>query len=112
MSPYQDALALIRMHPEDSSAICLAKLILSLWNAECGFSLRECVHNLDDARKVLALRMVMHFAILGEDADLVAAGREVRRDYPRLWDLGQAGDQAKDALAADWDKQAAAQSSI
>jgi len=106
MSPYQDALAWIRNHPGTGSAASLAKLVLSLWNAECGFSFRECIYNRDEAHTALALRMVTHFAAAGEDADLVAAGYEVCRDYPRLWDLGQAGDQAKHALRAAWDKEA------
>ena len=110
MSPYRDALTWIRKHPGTGSATSLAKLVLSLWNAECGFSFRECIHNVDEVRIALALRMVTHFAAAGEDADLVAAGHEVCRDYPRLWDLGQAGDQAKHALRASWEKEAASQS--
>jgi hypothetical protein len=98
MSSYQDALAWIRKHPGTSSASRFAKLILSLWNAECGLSFRECIHNLDEARTALALRRVKHLAAAGEDADLVAARHEVCREYPRLWDLGHACDQVKHAL--------------
>jgi len=97
MSPYQDALDWIRRHPGTASASSLAKLILSLWNADCGFSLRECIGNLDDERTALALRMVTHFAAAGEDAGLVAAGHAVCRDYPSLWERGQAGDRAERA---------------
>jgi hypothetical protein len=108
MSPYHEALAWIRKHPGTGSAASLAKLILSLWNWECCFSFRECIHNLDDERTALALRLVAHFAAEGEDPDLVAVGHEVCREYPRLWKLGQAADQAKQALRAAWDKEAAA----
>ena len=109
MSPYQDVLAWTRKHPGTGSATSLAKLILSLWNDECGFSFRECIHNLDEERTALALRVVAHFAAVGEDSELVTVGHEVCREYPRLWDLGQAGDQAKRALRAAWDKEAATQ---
>ena len=107
-SPYEEALALIRKHPGTGSATSLAKLILSLWNVECCFSLRECIHNLDDERTALALQIVTRFAARGEDADLVAVGHAVCREYPWLWDLGQAGDQAKHALRITWDREAAA----
>jgi len=108
MSPYPDALAWIRTHPGTSSAISLAKLILSLWNPDCGFSFRECIGNLDEERTALALRMVTHFAAVGEDADLVAVGEVVCRDWPHLWDIAQAGDRAKRALRARSEKAATA----
>ncbi len=40
----------------------LVKLVLSLWNAACGFSFRECIHNLAEDHTALALRMVGYFA--------------------------------------------------
>jgi hypothetical protein len=107
-SPYHEALAWIRKHPGTGSTTSLAKLVLSLWNIECCFSFRECIHNLDDERTALALRIVTHFAARGEDADLVAIGHAVCSEYPRLWDLGQAGDQAKHALRTIWDQEATA----
>ena len=107
-SPYEEALALIRKHPGTGSATSLAKLILSLWNVECCFSFRECIHNLDDERTALALQIITRFAARGEDADVVAVGHAVCSEYPRLWDLGQAGDQAKHALRTTWDRRAAA----
>jgi hypothetical protein len=92
MSPDHDALTLIRRHPGTGSAGSLAKLVLSLWNADCGFSVRACLANL------------MHLAAHGEDADLIAAGHELCRDDPRLWELGQTGEAAKQALRAAWDR--------
>jgi hypothetical protein len=85
-SPYHEALNWIRKHPGTGSTISLAKLILSLWNAECGFSFRECIHNLDDERTALALRIVTHFAAHGKDADLVTVGHAVCKECPRLWE--------------------------
>jgi hypothetical protein len=111
LSPYQDALDWIHKSPGTGSASSPAKLILSLRNADRGFSFRESIRNLDEKRTALALRMMTHFAAAGEDADLVTASHEVCRDYPRLWDLGQAGHRAKRALRTAWDKQAAAQNS-
>jgi hypothetical protein len=104
MSPYKEALSWIQRHPGTGGANSLAKLILSLWNDECGFSFRECIHNLDEDRTALAVRMVSHFATHGEDSELVEIGHEVCGDYPRLWDLGQAADQAKNRLRGEWEK--------
>ncbi len=101
-SPYQEALGWIQRHPGTGSAGSLAKLVLSLWNDDCAFSFRECVGNLDEDRTALALRMVARFAARGEDPELVGAGHEVCRAYPRLWDLGQAADTAKRQLQAQW----------
>jgi hypothetical protein len=108
MSPYHDALAWIRRHPGTGSSDTLAKLILSVWNVGCGFSIRECLHNLDADRTALALRMVAHLAAHGEDTELVTVGYEICHEYPQLWDLGQAGERAKHALRDIWDKDAAA----
>jgi hypothetical protein len=107
MSPYQDALTWIRRHPGSGSASGLAKLILSLWNLECAFSFRECIYNLDEERTALAVRVVAHFAQHGEDRELVEAGHAVCREFPRLWDLGQAADQAKHVQRDAWRKEAA-----
>ena len=105
LSPYQEAVGWIQRHPGTGSANSLAKLVLSLWNDECAFSFRECISNLDEDRTRLALRLVTHFAARGEDQELVAAGHEVCRAYPRLWDLGQAADTAKRQLQARWHKE-------
>ena len=108
MSPYQEALAWIDRHPGTGSTISLVKLVLSLWNAERGFSFRECIHSLDEDRTALALRMVTHFAARGEDSELVAAGHQLCRDYPHLWEIAEAGDAAKEKRRAALDAEVAA----
>jgi hypothetical protein len=55
---------------EPAAASALVKPVLSLWNAECGVSFGECIHNLDEDRTAPALRMVPHFAARGEDPEL------------------------------------------
>lgn len=90
MNPYQEALTWIHKNPGTGSATSLAKLLLSLWNSECGFSFRECVSNLDTNLTKLAVRMVSHFAEHGEDQELVAVGYKVCDAYPRLWELTEA----------------------
>ncbi len=81
--------------------------MLSLWNAECGFSSRECIHNLDADRTALALRMATHFSARGKDAELVAAGHLFCRNYPHLWEIAEAGDTAKEKRRAALDAEAA-----
>jgi hypothetical protein len=39
-TPYAEALQLIQEHPTTGSAVGLAKLILSLWNDDCGYFYR------------------------------------------------------------------------
>jgi len=101
-SPYREALDWINRNPGTSSAAGLAKLILSLWNGDVAFSFRECINSLDGGRTQLALRMVAYFADHGEDPELVQIGHEVCEVYPRLWELGDAADQAKVALRQWW----------
>jgi hypothetical protein len=43
MSPYEEALSWVRRHPGTAGARGLAKFVLSLWNDECAFALRECL---------------------------------------------------------------------
>lgn len=105
MSPYQEALNWILLHPTTGGANSLAMLTLSLWNSDCCFSFGECVGNLDEERTALAVRMVKYFSEHGEDADLVTIGHQICKMYPGLWDLGQAATQAKHALRRQWEEE-------
>jgi hypothetical protein len=51
MNPYREAEAWIERHPGTGFATSLAKLVLSLWNADCAFSFREYISNLDRSRR-------------------------------------------------------------
>lgn len=61
ISPYGEALLIIKQHPGTSGAAGLAKLVLSLYNATCGYAFRECVDSLDDRLTALSLRLVQHY---------------------------------------------------
>ena len=102
MNPYREAEAWIERHPGTGSATSLAKLVLSLWNAECAFSFRECISNLDEDRTALAVKMVSYFARHGEDNELCEVGKNICETHSRLWDLGQAAEDAKCGLRAKW----------
>lgn len=106
MSPYGEALHWIETKPGTGSAETLAKLLLSLWNADCGFSFRECIANLDPQRTELAVRVVAHFARVGEDEELVEVGSKVCETYPRLWELSEAADEAKRDVMRRWREEA------
>jgi hypothetical protein len=101
-TPYQEAVELIDRHPGTGSSTGLAKLILSLWNADCAFSFRECVGSFDADRSDLALRIVGHFLTHGEDASLLRAGEIVFKTRPDLWDLGLTATTAKTNLQQEW----------
>jgi len=66
------------------------------------------IHNLDEDRTALALRMVTHFTARGEDSELVGAGHRLCRDCPHLWEIVEAGDAAKKKRRAALDAEAAA----
>lgn len=101
-APYQEALQWINRHPGTGSATSLAKLVLSLWNSDCGFSFRECIGNLDENLTDLALRMINHFAKYGENEELVSVGHEVVEKFPRLWDASKAMTGARNLLREEW----------
>jgi len=101
-SPYLEAWRWIERNLGTVDASGLAKLLLSLWNHSNAFSFRECIDNLSDERKHLALRIAAHFAQHGEDRELVELGYQVADVYPRLFEVGQAAWEAKRALYEKW----------
>lgn len=70
--------------------------------ADCGFSFRECIGNLDDNLTGLALRMLAHFAECGEDQELVSVGHEIVEKYPRLWEVSVAMANARSDKREEW----------
>jgi hypothetical protein len=106
VSPYDEALLIIRQHPGTSGAGGLAKLLLSLYNDQCGFSFAECVSGLDDRLTSVALRMVQDYARRGETEDLRAAGKILVDDlYPGLWEMGTAMQEAREAVRKRWKRE-------
>lgn len=109
ISPYDEALRIIKQHPGTSGAAGLAKLVLSLYNATCGYAFRECVDSLDDRLTALSLRLVQHYAANGETEDLQAAGKIIADDlYPGLWEMGVAMGEAREATRRKWKEEEAA----
>lgn len=95
MTPYAEALEWIQSHPGTGSSVGLAKLILSLWNDDCGFSYRECIRALDPKRNELAVRVIHHFHAVGENQELIRIGHEVCDSYPKLWEISEIANEAK-----------------
>lgn len=51
----------------------------------------------------LSVRMVSQYATHGETKDLQDIGYKVCKLYPRLWELGQAMQEAKHTLRNQWE---------
>jgi hypothetical protein len=103
-NPYREALQWIQQHPGTGSSVSMAKLVLSLWNSDCGYSFRECIGNLNGDLTAVALRMVQHFAQYGEDSELVDVGHIICERFPRLWDAGMAMTRARTELRREWER--------
>lgn len=103
MYAYIEALEAIKQHPGTGSSTSLAKLILSLYNQQCSYSIAECIGNLDAKLTALALRMVTDYAKSGESQELRDVGDELCNDlYPRLWEMGEAMQSARDEIRRKW----------
>jgi hypothetical protein len=100
ISPYGEAWSWIAQHPGTGSATSLAKLLLTLSHG--GFSLKECLHELDDARLEMALRVVNHFAVYERDPELLEIERRIEASEPRLATVTQAAAAAREALRKRW----------
>jgi hypothetical protein len=106
VTPYDEALRIIKQHPGTSGAGGLAKLLLSLYNGMCGYSFAECVGSLDDRLTSVALRMVQDYATHGETDDLRAAGKIIADDlYPGLWEMSLAMHEAREATRQRWERE-------
>ena len=105
LNPYTEALQFIRQYPTTGGAASMAKLVLSLYNEVCGYSFAECIGNLDEQRRVLALRLVTYYAEYGETPELRTVGEALKNDlYPRLWEMGQAMGYAREAKRREWER--------
>lgn len=79
MTPYDEALQLIKQGPDTDSGEALAKLILSLYNGRVyRYSFAECVRPLDGKNTDLALRMVTRYCKWGEDHGLRQVAGEIQ----------------------------------
>lgn len=106
ISPYDEALNVIKQHQGTGGAAGLAKLVLSLYNSDCGFSFAECVGSLDGRLTGIALRMIQDFTTHGETDDLRAAGKVIATDlYPGLWEMSMAMRDAREATRRRWQQE-------
>jgi hypothetical protein len=103
-NPYTPAVEWIKKNPGTGATVGLVKLILSLWNDDAAYSLRECAWDFDDIRSAWALKIVAHFLKNGEDHFLSDAGKQVHDLYPQLWEQGYAGSQGKREWRKDWER--------
>lgn len=103
-SPYQEALDWINHHPGTESAEGMVKLLLSLSDSSYAFSLRECAEGMDEFALSVALRVVSHYARIGDahDRELQATAHGLAERYPRLTEVADASARTRQDLAARW----------
>lgn len=103
MGVYEEAWRWIEQNPGTSGASGLAKLVLSLYNSNCGFAFSECVAVLDDNLTNLSIRMATEYARLGETEELRQVGKLVAEQYDRLWLQGEAMRDVRYQLRRKWE---------
>lgn len=87
MNPFSEVIEFIKSNKETSSAIGLAKLILSLQDSTHSFSITDCVRPLDRDNSVVALGIIENYMEIGETQDLINAANEVIEIYPNINEL-------------------------
>lgn len=106
-TPYQEALDWINHHPGTESAAGMVKLLLSLSDSSYAFSLRECAEGMDEFALAVALRVVSHYARIGDanDRELLATAQALADRHPRLAEVAEASTRARQDLAARWQQE-------
>lgn len=102
MSPYREALAWFSQAPTSTSALGLAKLILSLSKAQHPFSVADCLASITGPQRRLAMRVIVHYEAAGANDELQAVAEELCRQIPRLAALGHAMNAAARELVSTW----------
>lgn len=110
MTPYQEAMLVMKQNFGTGSAAGMAKLILSLYNAIHSFSLGECLDSFDRDNRDLAVRMIQYYVANGEDEALREVGREVYEKWPNLIELSNAASDAKAEVRQRWSREEEARS--
>lgn len=95
MTAYANAWKYLSKHETSGSSIQMAKFVLSLYNEENAFSLRECTRTIDEEGDRIIIDLVAHFLNVGEDRELVDIGAKIEKLYPHLIKIGYAGHLAK-----------------
>lgn len=99
---YTEARKWISMCPDTSGGVALAKLVLSLYNDQCGFAASECLQPLDTNLTKVALGLIRDYADHGETEPLRQLGRQLVDEYPGLWQQGLAMQSARQVLRDQW----------
>lgn len=94
-TPYGRACQMLTRHPGTSGSLALAKAVLSLYNDENCYSIRECLDGRDADITRVIVEMVGYYAQRGENQALRDAGELVCQFYPLLLEIGYAGHLAK-----------------
>lgn len=105
-SPYDEARDWINRCADTSGGVGLAKLVLSLYNEQCGFAVSECVGSMDQNLTRIALALIADYAAYGETEALRQLGRPLVDAYPGLWEHGLVMRDARAALRARWEREA------
>lgn len=101
---YEEALRWIKQNRGTGGAGSLAKMVLSLYNSDCGFAFSECIGNLDDNLRELCVKMCAEYSRVGETEELRRVGHELANDlYPILWKHGQAMSDSRQELEKQLD---------
>jgi hypothetical protein len=110
MSPYTEALELVKQNPGTSGQTGLAKAILSIYNPMHSFSAGEVLRSLDEHYTRVVIGIFSEYGRVGETAELREAGEWVYANFERLVELSDAMRIARSAVRSRWDNQSAAQS--
>lgn len=95
MTPYGQAWDLIQKYGDSGGATGLKKLLLSLFDPDQAFGIRECTVSFDSKLQELAIKVITHFFSVGEDEELRNIGRHIIKENRRLYEIGMAGEKVK-----------------
>lgn len=89
-TPYDALYAFTQRHSDSGTAYRIAKLILSLYDYDNGFSVAECLASTDSDIQRLMVLSVAYYAGKGEDEALRRVGKAIYNQYPGTAALGEA----------------------
>jgi hypothetical protein len=102
-NPYLIALDLVKQHDGSSGQTALAKCILSLYNSNHPFNIREILAPLDRHYTNVVFNMLIALQKNGETAELCQAGNWVYNNFPRLVEMSKTMSEARYELRKKWD---------
>lgn len=103
---YTAALKWIVENSGTSGATGLAKMVLSLYNRNCGFAFSECIGGLDANLTAMCVKMCEEYSRMGENDELRQVGEELANNlYYRLWKEGIAMSDTRRSLQEKWERE-------